>query len=110
GLRRSVGWEETRGVFGTIGRFSVFPSSSWRWASSAGMLNHSTAFSAAAWMVTFSIRAMKSRTLPPCLHSLKQFQMFLEMLTRNWVGFSPLWIGHGPLRLSPLLLKRSSRL
>jgi hypothetical protein len=36
---------------------------------------------------------MKSRTLPPCLHSLKQFQMFLLMLTRNWVGLLPLWMG-----------------
>ena len=35
------------------------------------------AFRAAAWMLHFSISAMKSRTLPPCLHSLKQFQMFL---------------------------------
>ena len=58
------------------------------------------AFNAAAWMLTSSIRAMKSRTLPPCLHSLKQFQMFLLMLTRNCVGLLPLWIGHGPLRLS----------
>src|SRR5581483_238055 len=57
-----------------------------------------------------SLRAMKSRVLPPPLHSLKQFQTFLDKLTRNCVGFSPLWIGHGPLSVSPLLLKRSSKL
>src|ERR1035437_7951018 len=65
---------------------------------SGSRLNHSMAFKAAAWMLTSSIRAMKSRALPPCLHSLKQFQMFLLMLTRNCVGLLPLWMGHGPLR------------
>jgi len=38
--------------------------------------------------------------LPPCLHSLKQFQTFLLTLTRNCVGLLPLWIGQGPLKLS----------
>jgi hypothetical protein len=61
--------------------------------------NHSMAFSAAAWMLTFSIRAMKSRTFPPRLHSEKQFQTFLLMLTRNCVGLLPLWMGQGPLKL-----------
>src|ERR1039457_2652912 len=67
---------------------------------SGSRLNHSMALRAAAWMLAFSILAMKSRTLPPCLHSLKQFQMFLLMLIRNCVGLLPLWIGHGPLKLS----------
>ena len=48
------------------------------------------------------MRAMKSTTLPPCLHSLKQFQRFLLRLTRNCVGFVPLWMGQQPLRLSSL--------
>src|ERR1035437_9637153 len=76
---------------------------------SGSRLNHSIALSAAAWMLTFSISAMKSRTLPPCLHSLKQFQMFLMRLTRNCVGLLPLWMGHGPLRLSVPRLNFSSR-
>jgi hypothetical protein len=64
--------------------------------------------SSAAWrMLQFSLRATKSMMLPPHLHSLKQFQQFLEMLTRNCVGLSPLYNGHDPLRLSPLRLKRS---
>ncbi len=37
-------------------------------------------------MLAFSISAMKSKTFPPCLHSEKQFQRFLLMLTRNCVG------------------------
>jgi len=62
----------------------------------ASRLNHSTALSAAAWMLTLSILVDESRALPPCLHSLKQFQSFLEMLTLNCVGLS-LVNGHGPL-------------
>src|SRR5690242_7732237 len=69
---------------------------------SASRPNQSIALSAAAWMVAFSILAMKSRELPPPLHSLKQFQRFLLTLTRNWVGLLPLWMGQGPLKLSPL--------
>ena len=44
---------------------------------------HSMALRAAAWMLTFSILAMKSRALPPRLHSPKQFQIFLLVLIRN---------------------------
>ena len=67
------------------------------------------ALTAAVWMLTPSILAMKSRVFPPCLHSLKQFQTFLDRLTRNCVGLDPLWMGHGPLKLSPLRLNLSSK-
>src|ERR1035438_8334527 len=76
--------------------------------SSSGMSNHSHALMAASWMDRFSIRQIKSSVLPPCLHSLKQFQMFFSVSTRNCVLLVPLWMGHGPLNEWPVRLKVSS--
>src|SRR5450631_622082 len=100
---RAAGFDAGADVFGSV--TSAF--SSLADMASGSRLNHSIAFNAAAWMLHFSILAMKSRVLPPCSQSLKQFQMFLVMLTRNCVGLLPLWIGHGPFRLSPVRLNWS---
>src|SRR5581483_9525495 len=102
GLGAAFGWEV--GLFLGASSASSAASPELPDMASWSRPNHSMALRAAAWMVTPSIRAMKSRVLPPCLHSLKQFQTFLLVLTRNCVGLLPLWMGQTPLKLSPLRL------
>src|SRR5205085_11166239 len=67
--------------------------------------NHSLMRTAASRIVQSSRRLTKSRMFPPDLQSPKQFQQFFFTLTRNCVGFVPLWSGHAPVRLSPFWLR-----